>query len=278
MKILQGNLPQPLYEAICKTNAKYSKGDADYSTTELIDSPRIRMLKQKHWDEIEEQASDMIWRFFGSVSHEIIANTESWNVLKEERMFTELDGITISGCPDLFDGDLIDDYKITSKYTVAHGVKFEWEAQENIYRYILVDNGWEPTKLRIVAICRDAGKDDDKIVMLSVDMWDLDKTEAYIRERIQLHEQAKSMIPLCTEEERWYSPRKFAVMKAGNKRALKLFNLKIEANFYEKQMQAKEGRAIYVEERPGENKRCQAYCIVSKFCLWWKEQQEKQRG
>ena len=154
MKITKGNLPEPLYQAILKVNAKYSKGEADYSVTQLIDSPRISMLKQQHWDEIEEIAEDMLWRFYGSLSHEIIAASSDWNVLHEERMFTKTEGKIISGCPDWFDGTLINDYKITSKYSIAHGVKDEWVKQMNLYRYILVDNGWHPASLQIVAICR----------------------------------------------------------------------------------------------------------------------------
>ena len=266
MKITKGNLPEPLYQAILKVNAKYSKGEADYSVTQLIDSPRISMLKQQHWDEIEEIAEDMLWRFYGSLSHEIIAASSDWNVLHEERMFTKTEGKIISGCPDWFDGTLINDYKITSKYSIAHGAKDEWVKQMNLYRYILVDNGWHPASLQIVAICRDAGKEDAKVVILSIEMWDLKHTEAYIRERVQLHEQAKKVLPFCTEEERWYTSPKFAVCKEGNKRAIKLFDLKIEANGYMKLLQKKEKKLIYIDERPGESKRCSKYCNVNKFC------------
>lgn len=266
MQINQGNLPNALYAAICNVNAKYDKGNADYSVTQLIDSPRISELRKKHWNEIEENAEDLIWRFFGSIAHEIIANQPDWNVLHEERMYSELDGITISGCPDYFNGITIDDYKITSKYSIANGVKDEWIKQLNVYRYILADNKWNPEKLQITAICRDAGKDDPKVVILPVEMWTLEQAETYIRTRIQLHEQAKQILPFCTEEERWYSERKYAVMKDGNKRALKLFNLKLEANVYMKSIQEKEKKKIYIEERPGIPKRCEKYCNVSKFC------------
>ena len=266
MKILKGNLPEPLYQAILKVNSKYSKGEADYSVTQLIDSPRISMLKQQHWDEIEENAEDMIFRFYGQLAHNILAESSDFNVLQEERMFSKIEGKVISGCPDWFDGNVINDYKITSKYSVAHGVKEEWVKQLNVYYYLLVDNGWEPKELQIVAICRDAGKDDPKVVILPVEMWDLAQAEAYIRARVNLHEQAKEALPLCTEEERWYSPMIFAVMKTGNKRAIKLFDLKIEANGYMKLLQKKEKKLIYIDERPGESKRCSKYCNVNKFC------------
>ncbi len=91
MKITNNNnLPKPLYDALVKVNSKYDKGKADYSTTQLIDSPRISQLRQKHWDEIEEDAGDMIWRFFGSISHQILQEQSDWNVLHEERMYVEL--------------------------------------------------------------------------------------------------------------------------------------------------------------------------------------------
>lgn len=269
MKITNNNnLPQPLFDAICKVNAKYSKGDADYSTTQLIDSPRISQLRKQHWDEIEEDASDMIWRFFGSVGHEIIANMEHWNVLNEERMYVELDGKVISGCPDLFDGKKITDYKITFS---AKEVKSEWEKQLNVYRYILYDNKWEPGELEVVAILRGAVRDAPKIAVLPVRMWSIDYTEQYIRERIQRHTEAARILPDCTEEERWYTERKFAVMKRGNVKATKVFSLKVEANLYMKILQEKEKKVIYIEERPGESKRCELYCNVSRFCTQYIE-------
>ena len=269
MKITNNsNLPRSLFDAICKVNAKYSKGNADYSTTQLIDSPRISQLRKQHWDEIEEDAGDMIWRFYGSLSHEIIANMEHWNVLNEERMYTELDGKVISGCPDLFDGTKVTDYKITFN---AKGVKPEWEKQLNVYRYILCDNKWEPKELEIVAILRGAVRDDPKVVVLPVAMWDMARAEAYLRERIQKHIEASTTLPLCTEEERWYTERKFAVMKAGNKKATKVFGLKVEANLYMKVLQEKEKKVVYIEERPGESKRCKMYCNCVSFCSQYQE-------
>lgn len=273
MKILKGNLPDALYEAIVRTNSKYTKGNADYSTTELIDSPRIAQLKRKHWDEIEENAEDMLWRFFGHISHEVLANTSDWNVLKEERMYAILENKTISGCPDLFDGNKVTDYKITSIYKVKNGVDESWEQQLNIYRYILVNNGWQPKELEIVAICRDAHVGDSKVVMLPVAMWDMAKAESYLRGRIQAHTEAFITLPLCTEDERWYTERKYAVMKTGNKRALKLFSLKVEANLYLKKIQEKEKKLIYIDERPGISKRCEKYCVVSRFCDQFKQEQ-----
>ena len=260
------NLPQSLFDAICTVNAKYDKGEADLSVTQLIDSARISQLRKQHQEDIIEDASDMLWRFFGSLAHETIANMDDFGVLKEERLYTKLEGKVISGSPDLFDGEKVVDYKITSIYKVKNGVDISWERQTNIYRYLLVDHKWDPLELEIVAILRDAHADDEKVAVLPVKMWSLKNTEEYIRQRIQSHIQAETTLPLCSEEERWHSPRKFAVMKTGNKRALKLFDIKIEANLYMKQVQEKEKKAIYIEERPGEDKRCKLYCNVYNFC------------
>jgi len=220
----------------------------------------------------------MIWRFFGSIAHEIIANSNDWNVLAEERLFLKLGDKTISGCPDLFDGNTITDYKITSKYSIKNGVKAEWERQLNIYRYILVNNGWQPVGLQIVAICRDAGKDDEKVVVLPVKLWSLEGTEKYIRDRIGLHIEAETVLPYCTEDERWYTECKYAVMKAGNKRAIKLHSLKIEANLHMKMLQEKEKKVIYIEDRPGESKRCEKYCNVNKWCSQFLQGQVRGSG
>ena len=51
-------MPKPFVDFA--RNDKYSKGKADISVTTLIDSPRIRILKERYHDKIEVDAVDMI--------------------------------------------------------------------------------------------------------------------------------------------------------------------------------------------------------------------------
>ena len=48
---------------------KYSKGDSDISVTTLIDSPRIRLLREKKKDEMTKDVVDMIWPLLGTLKN-----------------------------------------------------------------------------------------------------------------------------------------------------------------------------------------------------------------
>ena len=63
------NLPQTFVNVIQRPT--YSKGKAHISATEIINSPRIVQLKKKHWEDIEQDASEMVWSLFGSAVHNI---------------------------------------------------------------------------------------------------------------------------------------------------------------------------------------------------------------
>ena len=256
-------MPVTLYQAICKVNDKYSKGNADYSVTQLIDSARISQLRIKHREELTEDAADMLWKFFGSLSHEILSNTNDFNKFHEERLFAAIEGKIITGCPDLFDGKTISDYKFVSKYTTTRGIKTEWEKQLNIYNFLLLQNGWQAKNLEIIAIYRDAitSKGDPLFGVFPVKITPIPELITYISSRITVHELAKSTLPLCDENERWYSQSKIAVMKKGNKKAVKLFEFIKDAEIY-----ALSNEKFYLEKRKGISKRCESYCNVASFC------------
>ena len=58
------NLPETIVNVLKRPT--YSKGKANISATELLNSPRVVQLKRKHWDDIEEDAADMVWSLFGT--------------------------------------------------------------------------------------------------------------------------------------------------------------------------------------------------------------------
>jgi hypothetical protein len=68
------NLPEPIYRALTEDN--YSRGNSDLSVTQLIDSPRIRILKHRHNDEITEDASEMLWSVLGTAVHTMFEQHE----------------------------------------------------------------------------------------------------------------------------------------------------------------------------------------------------------
>lgn len=283
MKITNHNqLPEVLFQAIKLVNAKYSAGNADISITSLIDSPRIRILKLKHEDELEEDCSDMLYRFYGQLVHEILAKQKQCNVLIEERLYVEVDGMKISGQPDIFDDNgTLSDYKFTSKYSFSNGVKIEYERQINCYAFLLRENGFTPKKLIIEAMFRNANQYDSKTGTFAVRLWKHEEVYRYIKERVASHRAAEAALVHCSEEERWCVQPKWALMKNSNKKAVKLYDTKAGAFKRLKELEVPAGLVDYnnkevkdkyrIEERPGEDKRCSKYCIVNKYCDYYLE-------
>jgi hypothetical protein len=260
------HLPQAIVDAV--KNDPYTKGSAHISITGLISPPRIRVLSEKHFEDLEEDVSDKIFVLLGQVMHGILerANTEA---LSEERFYVEIDGMLISGQLDAYyENGLIQDYKLVSLYSVKDGVKPEYEQQLNCYAELLRKNGKKVTKLELVCILRDwsKGKAHDEtipqqqVIKLDVPLWPAKKAQSFLKERVRLHKEAQTTLPECTDEERWSTPDKYAVMKKGASRSLKNHNEKTLADIHATQVGG------FVELRPGRNARCEDYCPVSNFC------------
>ena len=111
------NLPETIVNVLKRP--QYSKGKANLSVTELINSPRIVQLKRLHWDQLEEDASSMVWSLFGSAVHNILQHGKDEHHIVEQRLFADIEGWTISGAIDLQiveeDGVVISDYKSGGK-------------------------------------------------------------------------------------------------------------------------------------------------------------------
>jgi len=284
----QLGLPQPIVNAIA--NDDYTKGDCDFSTTQLLRPVRINVLLKRHRKEITEDVSDRIFALFGKSMHKVLelgANPRYCMVEKRYSIDVEVGGVkfVVSGQFDLLDylldreTGVLSDYKLCSRYVVGDGVKPEWEQQMNINALILRSNGLPVKSLQIIAIFRDWSKmraaqkedyPDKQIQVLPVKIWPEQKTLEFIQYRIQTYILCESFPPVCTPDERWRKPDKWAVVKRGLKRATKLYETKEQANA------AIKGSITYVvEPRPGEDVRCRYYCPVNKFCDYWQSQNEK---
>jgi hypothetical protein len=287
------NLPDAFYNFA--RNDKYSRGKADISVTTLIDSPRVRLMRDKYNDQLETDASDMIWALFGTAVHHVLesANDPS-HVTMEERLYAEVVGWTLSGALDhqevLPDGTVqITDYKVTSVWSVILG-KEEWVKQQNCYAW-LVENSNAGTNrqkkvsnIRICAVLRDwqrkkAEFDSDypqaPVVIIDLPLWSAEERETYIQDRILMHQEAQAeydlydRMALCSEEEQWAKPAKWAVHKLAGKRALKLCDSLDEAKEY---IEAQDGKdKLEIQFRAGERTRCAGnYCNVAEFCEQYK--------
>jgi len=270
-------------------NDKYSRGNADISVTTLIDAPRINKLRERHSDELTMDVSDRLWALLGTATHHILEQAEQPNVVTEERMYWQVFDWKLSGAVDvqeyMADGSVkIIDYKVCSAWSVMND-KPEWERQLNCYAYLVRKNKQLPVSgLQVCAILRDwnrrkaeteANYPDSPVVMVDVPLWDQDIQDKYIEDRVVLHKDAQERfsfaepLPLCTNEERWTKPSKWAVMKEGRKSAVKLFDDERHAElFIETQ---KSASALYIEHRPGSFTRCEGnYCGVADFCSQYK--------
>lgn len=152
------NLPEPILRAA--EREMYSKGDARYSVTELIKPARMAALQRLYGDSIVEDVADNIWSVLGRIGHGILeaSGAPVTGAILEERLYADVLNVRISGAMDhtvLLPTGCLDDYKFTNVYAVSHGVKFEWEAQLNIYAWLRSLAGQTVERLRVVAILRD---------------------------------------------------------------------------------------------------------------------------
>ena len=278
------NLPETIVNALERPT--YSKGGANLSITEMIGSPRISRLRAKHMDEIEVDASDLVWSLFGTAVHGVLEHGKGDDHIVEERLHTTVDGWTISGAIDLQTTEngsiVISDYKTCGVWAVMHA-KQEWEAQLNCYAFMVEHVKKTPvSRLEIVAIIRDWNRrestykenyPDAPIKTIPILLWTYADRERFVRDRIHAHadamfsEQTGGDLPLCTAEECWEKPTYYAVKKIGGSRAKSVFNNREEAD----RLLEEVGKGYEVEVRDGERTRCKSYCQVSQFCSQYQQ-------
>jgi len=279
------NLPQTFVNIMRRPT--YTKGKANLSATELINSPRIVQLRKLHEDKIETDVTEMVWSIFGTAIHGVLEHGKDDNHLVEERLHTEIDGWKISGAIDLQivneDGSItINDYKTCAAWSVMNE-KIDWEYQLNIYAWLVERVKKKPiSKLEIVAIIRDwnrrdvvnkAGYPDAPIKVVPIQLWPFEHREKFIQDQITLHSNALfeletgDELPHCTPEQMWEKPTTYAVKKIGGIKARNVCATQEEAT----SKIAEYGKDYEIEERQGERTRCANFCSVRDFCSQWRE-------
>lgn len=265
-------LPDALVRAV--TNDPYTKGDCEFSVTELLAPARQRALMQTHKDEITEDVADRLFSLYGQIAHLIL---ERANVvdLAEKRFFGTIGDATVSGQVDNL--QIVNESLIDWKFTSAAGFyagkapKPEWVAQLNFQLELLRQNGLDAKTLQIGGLLRDYSKAATErskdyppapVVLMPIPLWPREQTVAVMQARVNAHREAREgLLPACTPEERWERPGCWAVMKTGNKRAVKLFDREADALEF-----VSGAPGLSVVERPGESIRCKSYCPVKHFC------------
>lgn len=274
------NLPQAIVDAV--TNDPYSKGDADFSVTQLLKPSRAVELERRHAEELTEDVSDRIYSLQGQAMH-VIAERANMVGIAERRLSMSIMGIKISGGMDLYlyDDTLID-YKNISVWKLRKKDFEDWKWQLNIYAELLRQNGDKIKRLQVIAFLRDwhkyetfkyADYPQTQVALIEIELLTSAQTISFIADRIRLLLDARKHLPECTDKEMWAKPSSWAVKKNANIRAEK-------GGVYESEAEAKAHAAkspyFVVEHRPGVRKRCLAYCLAAPFCDQYKTYQEKE--
>jgi len=210
-----------------KHSWEYSKGEADFSVTELLQPPKVRALKIQHKDELSEDYSDTIASFIGTSVHKMLeqANEGVEGMHTEMRINTDVEvdnkKYTVSGCVDLINEkeNKIIDFKTTSAYAVVND-KEEWDQQLNIYAwlYALAFEKDTMPSAEVNAILKDWSKSRAKnsntypqtaVFTKPIMVWSMEEVENFIKERIKLHINAleNTQKVLCSDKDVWMTAK-----------------------------------------------------------------------
>jgi len=265
------NLPQAFVDA--------AKSDAEprdyYSPSMLNDSPRIVHLLRRHWKECTEDATDSVWRLFGTAVHKVLEEHGESAELDLEGSFL---GHHLRGQCDIAEAGMIQDWKVTSAWTIVYGSKLgDWAIQLNAYRRMAEQSGSEIKGMQVIAILRDWSKskardssDYPQAQVVVVDIPVIKDIDAIIADKLDDFEDSANLfdddLPHCTNKQKWQDDDKYAVMMRGKKRALKLHLSEEEARSHAVNVGG------YVEKRIGYPRRCLEYCPVKDFCNQYKDE------
>ncbi len=293
------NLPEELVKAV--ENREYSKGDADYSATGLLQPPQIQILTGWNYANLTADVADSIWSLFGSAVHHILDSAADEQQLTEQRLYATCGGKKISGMFDRYEKSLfsIDDWKVTSVWKATKGDFDDWTAQLNIYHWLFKVNFPDTPveKLRIHAILRDwafreakksaeIGGDypPSQVLTIDIPMWEMKETIQFITNKVITVEEAKKAVNAtelfnqvpCSNEDRWAKPDSWVVFNAQKNRTQKKFTVDehMTLDMCEKEARLKIAgmgvpgyKAIF---RRGENIRCDNFCLVKDFCAQYR--------
>ena len=277
-------LPQAFINAL---NLERHNAKGEYSATTLLHSVRETILTDRHFDEIEVDVADCVWQIWGTAVH-LIFERAGIEGFVEERFEVPVSNSKVTGRVDLYDlqNEIVYDWKTASVYKWTFADFDDWDKQGLIYAWLMKQNGLNVKEIRFVALLKDhskskARKESDypqKPAMVhTVKVTDkaLEEIENFIKAKVPELEKAELLLdedlPLCTDEEKWASPSKFAVMKEGRKSAIRLFDTKEEA---EGNMSALGG--THIEERKSEARKCLDYCVCRNYCPFYKKMIEEQ--
>ena len=280
MKITNNlNLPAGFVKAV---SPEKHNAEGCLSATTLIQGVKQIILTERHWDELEDDVSNRIWAVWGQAVHSLLEQEGEYD-FTEQKMVYKTGGVTVTGTIDNYDmkHGVICDYKTASVNKVRFNDFTEWYLQGMIYAWLLAKNNFPVNKCRFIALLKDHSKtealrdykypkDPVYVYEFHVTPQALFKTGVFVKNKVNEYQRCLNLddntIPPCSPEERWERPPKFAVMKNGAKKALRLFDRVEDANLL-----ADTKSGYYVEHRPGESIRCRSFCLCCRYCDYYRE-------
>ncbi len=279
----QRGYPKYIADVLVQLYQDYSKGDADFSVTEIIGSPLERVLKERHKDELEIDVDRLYFMFLGSIGHAIAEKAKmDYIIAQEHRMFIKHDGVIVSGQLDIMYKEAnkirIDDVKLCSKSDLHKPVRKSYVRQANLYRYMYnIENNVLADELGILAFFRNATMFEQKCARLPVKPFTQDQCSEFLSKQIALHKlvdwDVTSKVPECTPTDRWATEESWCVKKNKNKttKALPRSVVTSEAealNILDSKV--KQYPDAVIVHRPATNMKCESACDVAKWC-WYKQ-------
>lgn len=274
-------IPTPLWELYTSPYRIYPP--RVISVTQLISSPLKLKLLRENFENITRDLKFLHYQIFGTMIHYLFELKEFHQLIddlrhayydgfeklirvveaiisKRERkkICAQFEGWEIRGEVDLFEDNILYDFKVTSKYSLKFLDRLKrYEHQLQLYRYFLSQNGEEIQEIANVLLLRDWSflRDREEIpsplYVIKYDIWPDKVVEEFIRQRLKLHEAEAG----CDDEDMMLRIR-YQVGK-------KIFSDLDKAKEY---AQKKRLSVERIYEPIG----CMYFCEVSDYCEQWK--------
>ncbi len=287
-------LPDAVYAALSDNH--YVAGDNDFSATGLLNPPQQTELVRRYRDTLSIDAVDNTYSVLGTAVHNLFERYTSKDALSEKRFYlnADVDGIPykIGGQVDFYHAGVLRDYKVTSVHAYITESRYShWQKQLDIYTTLLKLHNYPVKHQEICMIFRDwsalkathtTNYPKTPIVTVAFPVKTPSQTLPFIQNRLSQHVYAQTLsdselaekLP-CSDEEMWRKPTKYAIMKRGRIKAVRVMDDYDKLKEWAQERNMAENRpnqpiqlhrSFRIEERPGECTRCRYYCSVSDYC------------
>ena len=266
------SFPSPFARAL--STDKYSKGNSQFSVTQLLSPPQRTFLKLRH-HEINSPYGGMM-ALLGTAIHNILEQNvrPELGERAEERLFTEFIGVKVSGQIDFYENATIMDYKVTGG--IQEAAKREHYLQVQMNGLLARRNGWEVNNVGVMYFQRDwkqlqslnnPGYPKTPFKSFVHPFEEEEALEAF-QTTVSDHLAASLGKPRdCSKSEKWQKPDTYAVMKPGASRASRVYDSLSEA-----EDALKAGQII--QTRSSERTYCEHFCGLKHCCPQYRRESQ----